>query len=330
MITSTWKNLVVETQFANELTLTGLRRLSAVPTDPVEAMYGSDDQNYALHVGMYSYSSGLERLCKLAIACHGYVTTGEFPELQKYSHKIGKLLDAVADLSLEGFGSSKYRSKYLVRPDGDFEKELTATVLRFAQGSGRYEHLDSLWKDKAEVKTYEEWCELAAKAKDSVSAEVHGLIALKESLANVIESEMINLELESTHESMRPDLEIQLYKPSVGVMLSLFRMVRWVSTILDVVTDSPHHDEAQSYRIMNLPTLGEVVAVSFIHSSVDFFNFQIARFSDDEVVKEELDEAYKRMGEREMDEDDDGVEVCQARGATNLDEIGSAFDFLPK
>lgn len=259
MTTSTWNNLVIETQFANELILTGLRRLSSVPSNPAEAMYGGGELNYALHVGMYSYSSGLERLCKLTIACHGYVTTGKFPELQKYSHKIGDLLDAVADLSLGGFGHSGHRSKYLVRPDDDVDRELTAAVQRFAQGSGRYEHLDSLWSDKAEVRTYEDWCELAATAKDTVPSEVCDLLALKESLANVIESEMIGLGLESTHESMRPDLEIQLYKSSVGVMLSLFRMVRWVSTILDVVTDSPHHDEAQRNRLMNLPTLGEVV-----------------------------------------------------------------------
>ena len=59
---------------------------------------GQRDLNYALHVGMYSYSSGLERLCKLAIACNGYATTGDFPKLRDYSHKIGNLLDAVEEL----------------------------------------------------------------------------------------------------------------------------------------------------------------------------------------------------------------------------------------
>lgn len=116
MTTSTWESLVVETQFATELTLTGLRRLCSVPTDPALVRWGSKDLNYALHVGMYSYSSGLERLCKLAIACNGYATTGEFPELRRYSHKIGKLLDAVEKLSppTSGPGTPPRKAKYIV------------------------------------------------------------------------------------------------------------------------------------------------------------------------------------------------------------------------
>ncbi|MGO4435804.1 hypothetical protein AB4Y88_21730 [Paenarthrobacter sp. RAF9] len=166
MTTTIWKNLVVETQFATELTLSGLRRLCSVPTDPALVQWGSNELNYALHVGMYSYSSGLERLCKLAIACNGYATTGEFPKVRKYSHKI-------------------------------------------------------------------------------------------------------------------------------------VRKVRWVSTILDVST---------YYTSPNLPILGEVVSPTFIHKSADFFNYHIARFSDDAVVEEELAEVYERIHVREAETDSEDFE----------------------
>ena len=80
-------------------------------------------------------------------------------------------------------------AKYLVRPMDSLDPDLTNTVGRFANGPGRYEHLDSLWNDETEVNTYKEWSELAARA--SVSEEVCRFIALKRSMADVIESELI-------------------------------------------------------------------------------------------------------------------------------------------
>lgn len=116
------------------------------PTDPELVKWGSRDLNYALHVGMYSYSSGLERLCKLAIACNEYATTGEFPKLRAYSHRIGALLDAVETLTTPTTGPdpSEREAKYLVRPVEGLDPDLMGTVERFASGAGRYEHLDIL------------------------------------------------------------------------------------------------------------------------------------------------------------------------------------------
>ncbi|WP_138413084.1 hypothetical protein [Sinomonas gamaensis] len=176
MTTSIWRSLVVETQFATELALTGLRRLCSVPTGPATGI-GSTDHDYSLHVGMYSYSSGLERLCKLAISCHGYVTTGEFTNVRPYLHKIGKLLNAVEVLAPVGPGLSKREGRYLVRPVDRLDPDLTDTIERFASGAGRYEHLDSLRDKDAEVSTHKEWSALAAKA--PVSAEVRKLVSLK-------------------------------------------------------------------------------------------------------------------------------------------------------
>lgn len=297
-----WESLVGETQFATELTLTGLRRLCSVPTAPDLLPWGGTDLNYPLHVGMYSYASGLERLCKLAIACNGYATTGKFPSLRKYSHKIGILLDAVEALSTppSSPGPSEREAKYLVRPVDSLDPDLMDTVERFASGAGRYEQLDVLWNDDAEVNTHNEWSALAGRA--SVSEEVRRLISLKDAMAYAIGSELADDGLESSARTVMEDLELSMYVPSVGVVLSLFRKVRWVSTSLDVAT---------YYTRQGLPILGEIVAPTFIHTSADFFNYNIARFSDDSVVEEELAEVYKRITVREAEMDDE-----------DFDEIG--------
>jgi hypothetical protein len=248
---------------------------------------------------MYSYSSGLERLCKLAIACHGYATTGEFPKVRKYSHKIGDLLDAVEKLSppRSSPGSAPRKEGYLVRPVDGLDPDLTKTVERFASGAGRNEHLDSLSNDDAEVNTYNEWSALAARS--STSEDVRRLISLKEAMTYAIGSELADDGLESSGQTVMEDLELPMFQPSVGVVLSLFRKVRWVSTILDVST---------YYTSPNLPILGEVVSPTFIHKSADFFNYHVARFSDDAVVEEELAEVYERIRVREAETDDEDFE----------------------
>lgn len=293
MTVTIWESLVAETQFATELSLTGLRRLCSVPTAPDLFPWGSKDLNYALHVGMYSYSSGLERLCKLAIACNGYAATGEFPKnLSKYSHKIGNLLDAVEKLTppTSSPGTAPRKEKYLVRPSDALDPDLTNTVERFASGAGRYEHLDSLWNDDTEVNTYKEWSALTARA--SVSEEVSRLISTKERMSYAIELELVDNGLLWTAQRVIQDLQHPLYKPSVGVVLSLFRKVRWVGAVLD---------NATSYTRPELPILSEVFSRVFIHSSADFFNYHIARIGDEETIGDELQAAYERIRVREAE-----------------------------
>lgn len=291
-----WDSLVAEAQFAAELSLTGLRRLCSVPTETdIGGGRRSSDRNYSLHVGMYSYSSGLERLCKLAIACNGYAVNGEFPKLRKYNHGIGKLLDKVEGLVVSGPGTaSTHKSKYLVRPKDDLDANLIGMVERFASGNGRYEYLDSLWQDNPEVITFKEWSALAATA--TVTEEVRDLIGLKDAMTYAIESELADAGLESSSERVREDLALQTYVPSVGVALKLYRKVRWVSAILDVAT---------YYTNPGIPILGEVVSPTLTQSTANFFRYEIARISDQEAVIEELEEAYKRITKREAEDDRD-------------------------
>lgn len=289
-----WSHLVAETQFATDLVLTGLQRLCTVPTDADVMLWPSKDLNYSLHVGLHAYSSGLERLCKLAIACNRYVADGKFPALKKFSHNIGGLLDAVEALTPEGPRVANGGGKYLTRPTDTLDPDLTAMVEKFANGAGRYEHLDSLWNEKAKVTTYDDWCAVAAAA--TVTTEVHDLIALKKAMADAMRSELSEAGLESTSQPMIEAMERPVFEPSVAVALSLYRKARWVAAILDVAT---------YYTEKGLPLLHEVFNPILGHSSTNFFMFDIAQISDKNVVEEELEEVYPRILQREAEWDEE-------------------------
>jgi hypothetical protein len=236
----------------------------------------------------------LERLCKLTIACNKYVETGKFPELKKLGHKISSLLDAVEALTPAGPGIAMDGGKYLARPVDALDPDLTAMVEKFANGAGRYEHLDSLWNDKAKVTTYEDWCAVAENG--SVTAEVHDLIGLKDAMNRAMRAELSEAGLESTSQPAIEDLERPIFEPSVAVALSLYRKARWVAAILHVAT---------YYTQKGLPLLGEVVNPVFNHSTADFFMFDIAGVSDKFVVEEELEEVYPRILKREEQWDEE-------------------------
>lgn len=293
---STWKNIVAETEFATELSLNGLRRLCTVPSGSTVAV-GMSEQNYALHVGLYSYTSGLERICKLAISCYGYVHEGKFSKLPK-SHDLKKLLEEVEALDLSKINIQPKTFDYLKRPTDPLLPDAIAMATRFAMAKdgGRYEHLDSLLNENTDVKTYDQWTELAAKS--AISPEVRRLVQLQEAVSDVVESVMIIEELESIHASILPEDLIRMYEPSIGATLTLFKLVRWASTVLDAIT---------YYTTKEMPILADRLSPTFHHPSTEFFNYHIARFSDDSVVEEELVAAYSRHNLNDQAEDEEMV-----------------------
>lgn len=278
MTPTTWKNLVVETQFATELSLQGLRKLCTVPSGDITLLSGADEHDYALHVGLYSYTSGLERLCKLAISCYGYVTAGEFSKLRKI-HDLGNLLDAVQALDLTAVCGLNPQDEYLHRPKDSLAPDAIKMATRYAtaKDGGRYEHLDSLTNENTEVKTHTQWAALASKT--SISPDIQRLLSLRGAMSDVVETAMIEKDLEAVYASILPDDKNPLYEKSVAVAITLFRLVRWASAVLNALT---------YYTSRDLPLLGDVLNHVFLHPSTDFFNYHIARFSDDSVVEEEV------------------------------------------
>lgn len=290
-MTPKWHVLVAEAQFATELTVAGLRRLCLVPGVVDLKRWVGDDRNYALHVGMHSYASGLERLCKLAIACHGFLATGEFPPTKRFSHRIGGLMDAVGVLAPMPVGSVS-DSRYLTRPTDNLDPDLIEAVERFANGPGRYEHLDSLWNPDAEVAMYRTWVSLCERS--MIPEGIHRIVSIQSAVAEAVSAELSHAGLESSSNAVVEDLDRRVSQPSVGVALSLFRKARWVSSIISATTYYTHED---------LPLLDEAVEVLRC-SSTDFYAYAIARLSDVDIVEEELAVVLPRVHERWRDEDE--------------------------
>lgn len=275
---NTWENLVVETQFATELSLQGLRKLCTVPSGEMTGLSETDKHDYALHIGLYSYTSGLERLCKLAISCYGYVTEGEFSKFRP-SHDLGELLNKVEGLDLTKISGNNPYDEYLARPIDSLIPAAIEMATRFAtaKDGGRYEHLDSLIDEKTQVKTHTQWSNLATNS--TISSDLERLLSLKRAMSDVVETLFIDNDLEATYSSILPEDRQRLYEPSVAAAITLFRLVRWASAVLNALTYNTKHD---------LPILGEVFNHVFLHPSTDFFNYHIARFSDASVVEEEI------------------------------------------
>jgi len=163
-----WTNLVVETQVAADLVLTGIRRVSALPMNGDIFQRVSYDQTFPLYVGLHTYTSGLERLCKLAIACHAFLQNGSFGDVRRYSHRISALLDDLGELDVSRYAKSD--EGRLVRPADQYDPDLVAWLERYSTGQGRYELLDSLSREDTDVLNWATWVEFCARG--SVSKNV--------------------------------------------------------------------------------------------------------------------------------------------------------------
>lgn len=288
-----WNYLVAETQFGTELVVAGLRKLCTVPVQGDWPWPVSHDQTYPLHLGMHSYTSGLERLCKLTIACHGFVTTGIFPELRPFGHRISNLLEAVEHLDLTTFSkASEIHPPTVARPDDELDPTLTTALERFASGAGRYEHLDVLWNDQTAVTTLDTWTELCGQV--TTSERVRDLLSIREAVISAIRTISTDRDLEASAFAILEPIDAQMYAPSIGVALHLFRKASWVASILDLLT---------YYTSQYLPLLGEAVRDLRL-SDEAFFQYLIAQIEDEQATLEELEQHFKRFPNDDEDEDD--------------------------
>lgn len=285
-----WTNLVSETQFAADLVLTGIRRVSHLPMDG--DIFGdiSYDQTFPLHVGLHTYTSGLERLCKLALACHGFVETSKFAPVRGYSHKITQLFDALEALDLSAFD---YANKYLARPSDEYEPELNDWLQRYASGAGRYELLDSLSSGDEELPTWEKWAEFCSRG--TVTNEVRHYINMHHATGDALREVTSFHDLESVASGHLEEFDHSISERSAAVALAMYRRARWAASILDTVSHYTHRE---------LPILGEAL-VELRQSTDNFFAFEITKLSDPEVVQEQLLVHRDRFVVTEDDDDFD-------------------------
>lgn len=288
-VPSRWNYLVSETLFASDLVESGVRRLCTVPIRDDDWPVGHD-QKYTLYVGLHSYASGLERLCKLTIACHGFLATGDFSSMRKYGHKIRNLLDAVERLDL-GIVLQDVKA-VPARPVDSLDPKLTVALERFANGAGRYEHLDSLWDDKADVATLNTWTELCGRV--TPSARVRDLIGLRNIVVERLRLLSTHAHLESSAYAFLESLDPYISELSTAVALKLYEKARWVALILDALTYYTHPD---------LPLLGEAVE-NIRPPAQAFFQYSVARIEDEDAANEDLESHFEQFGHLGEDEDD--------------------------
>lgn len=287
-----WHNLVAESQFATELVRSGISRVCALPMsgDRPDHRIGYDE-TYPLNVGLHMYTSGLERLCKLALVCHSFASTGEFASVRKYSHRLNDLLSAIEQLDMSAF--KPHHPEYLTRPDDEFGDELVEWLERYASGVGRYEIFDSLTQDDMDVLTWDAWVQFCARGvvSDDVKQSISIRYAMGEALGNVT----IANDLESVAYPFWESTSRSFHAPAVAVGLAMYRRARWAAEIVGSVTH---------YTGKDLPILREVVNV-LTQTTDDFFAYEVAGISDREPVVEELSRHFETFVMPNSDESED-------------------------
>lgn len=273
-----WANLVAETQFANDLVQHGLQRISRLSMRPSFSGAIAYDQTYPLHSGLHAFTSGLERLCKLTLACDGFLRTGKFLPVRKYSHRLSDLLESLSDVRLPA--NLGRLQRYTDAPADVFGERLVDWLQSYSSGPGRYELLDSLSSGAQDLPTWEEWrllCALEAPEED-----LKHIIALEKAGRDALSILASDNAMESVADSFLSG-PLDLSEESAPVLLAMYRRARWAASLLAVITDYSHEE---------LPILKEAV-VSLLQGSLDFYAYDIARLSDPTVVEDEVGAFYR-------------------------------------
>lgn len=276
-----WNALVAEAQFANNLIVNGLRHISRLPMGGGILTQISPDQTFPLYLGLHSFTSGLERLAKLALACDGFLRTGAFPKVKKFSHKISKLCDELENVDVSA--NNVAMTEYHQRPVDEYEPALITWLEEYAAGPGRYELLDSLASGSDEERTWDKWAALCAMG--HVPASILHYIDLEAVTRDVALSTLSQANLESSADGLI-ESTYPLSSDVAAVVLAMHRRARWVASILDAVT---------YYRHEELPILREA-CTDILQETELFYAFEIARFSDPDVVLEEIEGHFSDYG----------------------------------
>jgi hypothetical protein len=195
------------------------------------------------------------------------------------------------------------------------DPDLTNLLERYADGSGRYEHLDSLSNDNGVVRTVEGWSVLCART--SLPQEVRDLLLLRDGAVEAIADLTIDAGLETAAEPYINEM-VPLFGPSIGVALALYQKASWVAMTLDLVT---------YYTSKELPIVGEALN-SMRHSNEDFFKYEVARINDVDVSKTSF-VTTSRAGGLGQTTRHSQIRTCSTKGMTRTRREGSAQAVSP-
>ena len=181
----------------------------------------------------------------------------------------------------------------LARPVSDIDPVLTEMIDRFASGAGRYEHLDSLTNEAADVATLETWKALCAQVKPS--ERVRDLISLRSLIVERLRLLATMGQLEGSAYATLEAADPYLSELSSTAALDLYEKARWVASALDAWT---------YYTNQELPLLGE--AVEDLRSPGErFFQYSVVQIEDEQATHEDLESHFATFGHLGEDDDED-------------------------
>lgn len=290
-----WHSLVSETQFAVHQSVQGISELAAaVHADQLFDAGRNDEVRHLLNNGLFAYTTGLERLAKLTLSAVHYRTHGDFPNVRKFGHRISDLLEGLRQVDSSQYSHDGYSMIYVRRGlPTSFTAGHLSLLDDYAQGSGRYEFLDSLSKSGLEPDLYTRWmglCQLTQPT--SMVTQMCGLPrAIASSLYTASRMLESAADLGTFDWLIEPYIDNclneYLYDVSVEVALIYYEVSRWVAAHLSAVSEQIfYHDPRPVSAYPLFPLLGEVTDPRLLLSRDMFVQLNILKLNDIDVTIE--------------------------------------------
>ncbi len=297
-----WNALIAETRFAVDQSVVGLRELACAshPTRQGYLQRGASFE-HSIHSGLFSLTTGIERLGKLAMSAYVLRRDGRYPSVRRYSHDVSLLLKDLADLDLAGIAANEYAAQ---SPDLSVYADHISLMTDYAKGQQRYEFLDSLAADAADAAgegLYERWSDLVHRVSRSDADLMRVCVVpqlLPEALYSVVQDEQILIE--PYLESYFP---ININIESLTVAMEFFRLVRWVAAILSSISKQIFYHDPRTSGVPTFPYLSEIIDHHLLHPPADFAAWEILRLGDLDITLETIQEVL--CGEVDCDSEDE-------------------------
>lgn len=298
--TNAWIDVLSEAQFAADQTVIGIDRLAQVRLPGDLFLEGAEDATrHELHSALLSFTTGIERLCKLSLTCAHFDQHGTHVNVSQYRHRMARLLQAVEDIPTVQTRHRHGGADGVIK-DGRPPTPVALIDLleRYAQGQARYEYLDGLSRSATTLVPsglYTDWAGIANGLPAHTSAEwVNGLLSSTQNALIWVTTQAAEVaEIDDLEPLVSPFIDQQLdrrYSPhSLALAMECFAVARWVAAHLVAVTTwDPARSHANVQR--GLPILSDVLAHRFLHSDRAFIEHELLRMNDANLLAEVLDE----------------------------------------
>jgi hypothetical protein len=301
MFDGKWYSLLSETQFAVHQTVLGVSELAgAVHPDQLFNASDADVVRHTLHNGLFAYTTGIERLAKLSLSAVSYRTTGGYPKVKQFGHKISDLLRSMEQVDTSLYSHDGYSMQYVNQGAPiPLTSKFVSLLDDYAQGSGRYEFLDSLSDPQKEPDLYERWMELSnlVEITDSVTRMCTIPQRISESLycaSRVLES---RADLDTFDWLIEPYidnfLKDRLHDASVEVALIYYELVRWVAAHLSAVSAQIFYHDPRDGKMPSFPYLPEVIDRHLLLDRDLFIQVHILNLNDISSTLEGINDAAR-------------------------------------